>query len=709
MAKPSDKDKAIQSLDDIYREMFAGPDVEPATPAAGGETVPAATPGDPFAITITPDRMAAFLRASGSGAWAVGAEDIFQALHRHGVVFGVDREAVGRAARLLQTTGGAREALLVARGLEPTAGQEPQFPFLARRKDPATGQPVWLAEGQLLDFSALAQTLAASSQEEMARTVCPARVVLPDEVLAVLSRGGGPEPGTDVLGQPVAAEPPLMAGEHVRFVTADSSLRSMIYGYVHLEGHRLSVLSPLWIARDRMSAFLVRLPQTGTARPPTVQHLVSLLQLQGVSEGAIRQDRLEQAVAQLQQWDEAPRLVQVAWGFPPVPGRNARLTRFFETGVRAGTLKEGDFFDLKERHLVTSVRAKTVLAEKILATRGSPGADLFGRKLKTTDGIDIAIACNDLVATEVSAEKVLYIARVNGVVSFDLGQLRVTECLEVPGDVDYATGNIEVTTSLVIAGSVTAGFTVKAGGDLRIQGTVELGATVVAQGNLVVEQGIIGATTRVAAGGSLRTAFIQDASVVAKGDILVLSYIHSASIRSGGTVTVLKDRDGRGGKIVDCTVCATRGINASAVGSMASQNTLLALDNSPEDLAALAKIREGIKQASENILKLTRSLGISSVTPEHLKALLAAAPAEKREALVRLLQALNQTIKQRAALIEDERALAARMERDLGEGVIRVTGTFFQGNTVQIGQRRLVAPEDLSPATFQLRDGGIVY
>ena len=280
----------------------------------------------------------------------------------------------------------------------------------------------------------------------------------------------------------------------------------------------------------------------------------------------------------------------------------------------------------------------------------------------------------------------------------------------VSGDVDYSTGNIDVTTDLLVEGSVNSGFTVKSAGAIRIRGTAEPGATVIAKGDLIVEKGIVGDTTRVITLGNLQTSYIHDAEVIAKGDIVVQSYTANARIRCDGAVTVLRQSGSRqGGKIMGGRISASKGITACTVGSLANQNTVVALQNTPEDLLALSKLGKEIEACSENILKMTRTMQLSSLAAERIQALMAALPPERQEFFKKALVALNQFIKRREALQQEEIRMKEHMEYELGAATIRVSSAFIQGNIVQIGDCKLIVPEDTGPVVFQLKDGVITY
>ena len=61
--------------------------------------------------------------------------------------------------------------------------------------------------------------------------------------------------------------------------------------------------------------------------------------------------------------------------------------------------------------------------------------------------------------------------------------------------------------------------------------SVENAVEIEADGDVTVKQGIVGEDTRVTTKGGVQAKFIQDATIVAGGDVVVDSYIRTAHIR----------------------------------------------------------------------------------------------------------------------------------------------------------------------------------
>ena len=349
-----------------------------------------------------------------------------------------------------------------------------------------------------------------------------------------------------------------------------------------------------------------------------------------------------------------------------------------------------------------------LVAEKRLPTKGEPGLSLFGQTLPAQDGKDKNFQVGQGIVLERKEGRILYYAKADGNVVFRSNTLSIVEVCQLQGNVDYATGNISVNTDLFIKGSVEAGFTVRSEGNVQIQGMVESGALVVAKGNLTIGKGVVGETTKVVTFGNLVIQFVQDAEILARGDIVIGSYAFNGLIRSGGTITVKKEMGSNAGKIVGGVVCASKGVECSSIGSEANRNTVISLQAPPDEAAATKAYDERIKEFGQMIMKMTRTLQLDSVDPLAIRDKLDKVPADKKACMRKYMLKLNSAIKEKNSIELEKKMLQEKMDADLEKAKIRVSGEVYQGSEIQIGSRKLVAPADLGPSVFQLRNGRIV-
>ncbi|MCK5323565.1 MAG: DUF342 domain-containing protein, partial [Desulfobulbaceae bacterium] len=474
-------------------------------------------------LIVSPDNMSVILRVKGGGP--ISAHTLNQGLKKLDIVHGIDQEALKKAEQLTQDSRWHGK-LVVAKGTPPEVSRAILFPIKKRPEDAdsSTKRPAdWLK----LDFAGLESIFAAKERAIIEKTTITAKAVKPGDLLIKVRVNPDAEPGKDVFGviKETIVEPLPEVGEYVQFRKEAGGYKSMIYGYLLLKNDIISILPPFWISPDQMAAYYINLPQVGPNKYPSASDLRNIMLFMGINEKRIKFIILDKICEMLKAGQELPKIVKIAEGAQPKNGKNAEFSLCFDPGQKAGAIRDDGSLDMRERNSVVSVKQGTIIAEKILATKGLPGFTLFGKKIGATDGIDEKIDLGDGVKAGKKEDKILYIAKKAGNVHFSQKKLTIVNLYHVAGDVDYETGNLDLETDLLISGSVLSGFTVKSKGNICIKGSVDNGATVFAKGDLSVEKGIIGKKTRVIALGNLETAYIQDAEVIVKGNVVIRSYL----------------------------------------------------------------------------------------------------------------------------------------------------------------------------------------
>lgn len=282
----------------------------------------------------------------------------------------------------------------------------------------------------------------------------------------------------------------------------------------------------------------------------------------------------------------------------------------------------------------------------------------------------------------------------------------------VSGDVNYETGNIDTPMDVQINGSVRSGFAVKAGGSIAIGGTVEANVTLTAHGDVVVSQGIIGEDTTVTARGilslgNIQTKFIQNASVLSKGDIEVGSYIFNSQVRSGGVITVHSGGGKRGGSIVGGEVFAASAIKARLCGSPSTAGTTVGISPDPALGIKLAKLEKVLIFCDSTMPRLLRTLGLQTVDAQRLKDMLRRAPKARKRTLAEIIQKLYDVSEARDKALAEKKSIEEQNESILAEATIEIEGTLFSGVTIQMGQEQWVAEDQFKRTCFYRGEEGI--
>lgn len=248
---------------------------------------------------------------------------------------------------------------------------------------------------------------------------------------------------------------------------------------------------------------------------------------------------------------------------PPKDGRVDWARNFFKKGFKID-LETGQI-DYRQRAADKAVFEDDFLCEVFPPIDGEDGTDVFGNPIQVGKGKPVHFKAG----TNIREEGNRYIAEKSGRIRFSKGVLAVDTLYTVSGSVNLAVGNINHPGALVIEKNVESQAIVEAHGDIEIAGYVE-DANVIADGDLHVGGGIFGKSGNVIqVSGELHARFIGNAVVKSEGDIVVEKYIDNCQIFTRGKVVIPS------GRIVGGEIVALGGITVGEAGSDACIATKL--------------------------------------------------------------------------------------------------------------------------------------
>ena len=655
-------------------------------------------------VWVSPDRLEAyFVNPPQIGEQrAPGPEDIQDMLKNEGVCLGIVGEAIDA---LCWDLGGGkvREACIrIARGRQPAlSGEHIRFSF----------EPLPPAR-----FEAVRDVFESVDLSAASGVTVAVPAVHAGEVIARQSETGvASEPGTDVFGEPVApaedARSPKLyeAGVNVRREVLEGKVRfvSEIYGYAGVLQDRMVVISPLWVSADRMAAYFLAFSQPGTPVCPSAEELDALLEQARVRHGVDRE-----AIKRLcREWpaggDPEDRAVALARGAPPEPGTDGIAELLFKKMPDPGKILEGDRMDFKDRDAVPQIAAGDVLARRTFPTPGKPGMSVRGRTLPAPRSSRDLLYAGSSVTVEEKEGVQIFTAVQSGWARVVEDTLSVVQRFRHRGNVDYRVGNLQMEGDVELDGTVKSGFKVTATGDVYVDGAVERGAEVTADGDVVVCGGILGAA--VTAGNNLYARFIQESEVKVGRDLLVRNFVQDSQIEAHGKATVQGNEGGqRQLCLVGGALAAVSGVEVASIGSAYGRKTWVQVGVDPSLKGRLKRYQEGMSFCDARIRQAMRGLG-AVVSADALKADLAAVvqrlPPAQRDALLRRLNEVKTLRELRVSLTHHIEELAKETAEVAGRARIRVTGTAFQGVTVQIGDLYRALDRDVNGVVFRLTRG----
>lgn len=430
----------------------------------------------------------------------------------------------------------------------------------------------------------------------------------------------------------------------------------------------------LEVSRDKMSAslFVYETMDSIRSNPQQFQQTVQkLLNEQNVVYG-IQDIKFETMVS--------GKAILIAQGTPPVKGEDAKVT-YLDIPERKPVIREDGKADYYDMNFIFEIEEGAWLGEKIHAQPGIPGTNVYGESIAAQRGRDIPIKYDRKSAYESEEDgKTVIRSKINGVLEDHKGVVSVNYHLPVNGDVGVQTGNIDFNGSISIRGTVQAGFSVIAKGDISIEGPEGVsGAKLIKSidGDIFIRGGIFGlGETRVEAGGNIFVKHVNEANLVAGGEVSIGFYALGSNIQAHSILV-----DERKGKIIGGTAIAKSTIVSAITGNRLERKTELIINsvNKTDGLELIQSKAALLKSMQEDILQLESQINrIMPVVNNLTKPQVAALEQTK------LKLAAN---KESAASLDREIKQLMTDLRSVGKEEINVTKEAHPGTYLQIGKK----------------------
>lgn len=295
-------------------------------------------------------------------------------------------------------------------------------------------------------------------------------------------------------------------------------------------------------------------------------------------------------------------LIAVAVGTRPERGANAVIT-YLEIPERKPVIREDGSADYYEMNFVTPIEQGDWLGEKLPAQNGVDGSDIYGNVLPALKGDDEKLYYDRKSISEEADEesgKVVLRAIHGGALEYTNGVIGIGQQLIVSGDVGPETGSITFDGAVTVYGTVLAGYSVRATGDISIEGrdgVTNAKEIQSAEGSIYIKGGVFGGDmTIVEAQGDIFIKHANNCKLYGKV-IHVGLYLLGAEIIAE---RVLVDRNR--GKIIGGNIEAKFRIECAYAGNNHERTTILhakginkdALYNDIQEMAQDLKERQGI-------------------------------------------------------------------------------------------------------------------
>lgn len=374
------------------------------------------------------------------------------------------------------------------------------------------------------------------------------------------------------------------------------------------------------------------------------------------------------------------KAILIAQGTPSVKGDDAKIT-YLQIPERKPVIREDGKADYFDMNFIFEISEGSWLGEKIPAQPGKEGTNVYGESIPSQPGRDAQLKYDRKSAYEVEEDgKVVIRSRIGGVLEKIQGQISVNHHLPISGDVGIETGNLEFDGSISVRGTVQHGFSIIAKGDISIEGPEGVsGAKLIKSidGDIYIRGGIFGlGETRVEAGGSIFVKHVNEANLIAGGDIQIGFYSLGSNLKAHSILV-----DERKGKIIGGTAAAKSEIVTAISGNRLERRTELIINsiNKQEAYGNIQDKAAHLKSLQEEIVSLDEQ--VSRLTP-----LVDRLNKQQIAAFEQAKQNLNKSREEATELDHDIKQLMNDL-RNAGKEEIIVKKEAYPGTYIQIGKK----------------------
>lgn len=351
------------------------------------------------------------------------------------------------------------------------------------------------------------------------------------------------------------------------------------------------------IAPDKMSAIGKFYPPTFGGKLMTREDIISRMEQCGVRFGTV--DLTIDLYVNRRQYCTDLVLAEARL---PQEGKSAEIVYHFNTNInqKPKTNEDGSV-DFHSLDTVSHVCKGDKLATLIPADEGKPGIDVCGTIIKQQKVVRRNLRYGNKISINEAGTEIY--SDVDGHASLIDEKVFVSDTLDIPTDVGPSTGDINYDGNVSIKGSVVAGYTVHAKGDIIVEGVVE-GASLIADGQIILKRGIQGGTKGVLkAGSNIVAKFIESAEVSSGGYVQTEAIMHSiVSARTDVTV------GGKKGFITGGEIHAGNCISAKTAGNTMGTKTLLEVGADPAIIEEYHFLEKRIPDIEEEVSKIDQIL-----------------------------------------------------------------------------------------------------
>ena len=352
------------------------------------------------------------------------------------------------------------------------------------------------------------------------------------------------------------------------------------------DGAALGPVLTLDVSEDNMTARLKIEPEKQGGEPLSAGMLKDFLKTNKIIFG-IQTESLNTVILK-KVYDQ---FFSAAIGRAPVDEKAAEPEYFFVTN-RGKPFKELEYerIDLKELNFIQNKNTGDLLARVGKPIPPADGMDVYGKTIHAKRGVSpTPFSAGE--GAKLSDDGQTISAAVEGNAKL-IDHSVVVEPLISVENVDYSNGNMDFNGAIDIEGRIADGFSVKAKSDIQIGKSVSK-VKVESGGDIILKAGISGNDEgTIVCGGDLYARYIENSSIICRGNVYVEEAIMHSSLRAEGDI-ILKGKRAEicGGKII-----AGGSVRCKKLGSINEPHTEIFLGIDLETSNAMEKLQDAVSK-----------------------------------------------------------------------------------------------------------------
>ncbi|MGL1931089.1 MAG: FapA family protein [Desulfotalea sp.] len=487
----------------------------------------------------------------------------------------------------------------------------------------------------------------------------------------------------------------IAAGDHVERTSSGDYIAEK-YGYICVINNILQILSPIQV-KGNLEAIIWYFSGSPT-NAMDKDFLEFWFKRLGVP--CNQDNEIEKCLMYYEAGSLEADCYTLASSIPAIDGKDGQIKWFIDIEERIGTSLPNDKIDFKDRNLVVSAVTGQKLAQLTSPTLGISGKNLKGEELTAKHGTPARLRAGKHIQLIEEDEEILFFAETEGALHHDGDMIYLSEELVLYNGVNYKTGNIDFTGDVVVRGAIASGFTIRAGGDVTVSAAIQDGVTIESDGDIVISLGVSGKRTRIAAGGNVTTPYVNEATIVAGGDIILGDYVYHGKLRARGSVQVKYGSGDNSGSVMGGEIWATKTIDIYIAGTKAWADTELVAGVLPEQVLALDNVQKNIRYKNTHLRQILDYFGVASIDLKKIKSIIEKSDGMTRKSMALRAKYLAQVGKSLKSLLGEQARLKASIGPAPADSQIIIRQNVYTNVTASVGNHKHRFERDMGPTTL---------